>query len=634
MSALRVWRELHAEAREWQRESWQKFCDILPDDLRDLVGTRQGEGRVAVYGNTQVGKTTVMLRLLGIRETDMERVGNVLRGGRGLGRSATAVATEYQRSVDDHWHIDAPEMGHSPADSLNDDDTEKCLKELRIRMEAGKFDAQARPIIVHIPCGSFEEDSAPMNLLDLPGVGALGEREASWAARIASRYLPLMDLVLLVGRADDLSDFHPEAVAQSSGHKAMRYWTSFSDKFGLVLTHVAQSASIQQRIRRHDGPLSVDQLRRHVREEHAGDASVFDFPENARIYPLDLGDSWAKLAEKQPDIRAKTENCFKQMIRDLRRDIELAADPDRRSSILLKIKQPLAEKRHALQTEMKEVQTAYHERTTKRRQDIASLACERETLHDHINSLYKPPLQPTRSTVATNTLDTAYNCYDRKSSRNKDEESSLLTYLVKSKQKIREAVNKVQTEAELQSIPRDIIESYETAIMDCLKKIKDEYPGFIRNLFPGSDRNKYKKLADNTVKEAWTQVTHATAKYIEEIDRAEAAKIQNEIAEARFRVVSLEYDVATIEREIQAIETGCEEKVRRLEAEIDYVDQAKNYADKYHAHARQAFCRQVRAQVETMRAEPNHSVKFLRVLAVLHAIQGFEKLSCPADGGC
>ena len=61
----------------------------------------EGEKRrvlIGVYGPTQVGKTTLILKLLGIKENRIIELSSALRGKRQMGNSATVTTSIYQRS--------------------------------------------------------------------------------------------------------------------------------------------------------------------------------------------------------------------------------------------------------------------------------------------------------------------------------------------------------------------------------------------------------------------------------------------------------------------------------------------------------------------------------------------------------
>ena len=81
------------------RSSWPRSTTTCDANS----GTHSHEVRVVLYGPTQVGKTTLILRLLGLSDETTKEAQRVLRGGRGHGKSATASVTRYRLTHHDAW---------------------------------------------------------------------------------------------------------------------------------------------------------------------------------------------------------------------------------------------------------------------------------------------------------------------------------------------------------------------------------------------------------------------------------------------------------------------------------------------------------------------------------------------------
>ena len=111
------WQQLHARTREWAIEANDRWLAALSPDATGPK--RNPEAKVVLFGPTQVGKTTLLLTLLGIRDDAAEKVGTVLRGGRAHGQSSTALPMRYLRSRDDHWRLEAPDGLGQTADDVS-----------------------------------------------------------------------------------------------------------------------------------------------------------------------------------------------------------------------------------------------------------------------------------------------------------------------------------------------------------------------------------------------------------------------------------------------------------------------------------------------------------------------------------
>lgn len=81
-------------------EQYLNKNNLIPSERRDPKKLR-----IALLGNTQVGKTTLALRLLGARGKNLTKLGKELRGYQKTGKSATAIASIYY-ALKDHYRIE------------------------------------------------------------------------------------------------------------------------------------------------------------------------------------------------------------------------------------------------------------------------------------------------------------------------------------------------------------------------------------------------------------------------------------------------------------------------------------------------------------------------------------------------
>lgn len=89
-----VWLRKFRQRNDWAQRAYDRFItEVDPELVGDF--TRSEHITVVVYGTTQVGKTTLILDLLGIRKEVLPAVGKILRGGQQLGKSSTASPIRY-----------------------------------------------------------------------------------------------------------------------------------------------------------------------------------------------------------------------------------------------------------------------------------------------------------------------------------------------------------------------------------------------------------------------------------------------------------------------------------------------------------------------------------------------------------
>ncbi|KDB52821.1 hypothetical protein X805_15550 [Sphaerotilus natans subsp. natans DSM 6575] len=297
---------MHRQRLDWALRGHQAFLETLSADVRTRLsrGDEQGEAYVAVFGRTQVGKTTLLLDLMGVRGTALERVSLVLRGGRAQGQSATATAMEYRRSPDACWRLHLPQIDHPAGEQRIESDQAmtEALRALRERM--GSRDLQAdRPVSVAIPSDCFEAgdtQAQPVRLLDLPGDQPRDEIEAEHVAATARRHLPHADLILLVGRGDDLSFLRPQGLRLPD----IEDWQLMPERFRIVTTYTYTAQSVREAARAHltqgRTPLTAGFFRERLLQElrtFMPDLSP-DAARPERCFPLEFGQSWAEAGER------------------------------------------------------------------------------------------------------------------------------------------------------------------------------------------------------------------------------------------------------------------------------------------------------------------------------------------------
>lgn len=319
------WARVFPGTADWSQRAYQKFVAALSEETRRFIADRGDEATVVVFGPTQVGKTTLILGLLGVLPTQMLHVGALLRGGRSVGRSATPTAMQYTRSPDDYWHVSLD--GNDSR--LDDDGLVAALADLRRRVEAGEWTRTAAvqiriPAKYLVPGGA---DRPSIRVIDLPGDNPANEWEAAHVRTLSRRYVQLADLVLLVTRADNLGFFG----ANGLGDANIQGWRYMPARYRLITTYTFSPETMVGWVRRQldVGELSLATLRRLVAEEILTFDSTLDVEllSSAILCPVEIGNSWVSFVEQHPDLGAVLEPMMATMWRQLLADIAAAADP-------------------------------------------------------------------------------------------------------------------------------------------------------------------------------------------------------------------------------------------------------------------------------------------------------------------
>jgi hypothetical protein len=317
------WAQLSSGRIQWAFDAYDRFISGLGEEMRAHfpTGDARGDAYVVVFGRTQVGKTTLLLDLMGVSPQHAARVSKVLRGGRELGKSATATAMEYRRSPDNRWRL------YWKAEQVLDDDKamEEALGKLRENMSSGQLVVDA-PVKVSIPAHCFDaatDGTLHVRMLDLPGDNPRDDTEQKHVTDVAEKYVPNADLILLVGRADDLSFLNPDAMTLPR----IQDWRIIPQRFRIVTTYSFTPDSQRKAAQSFDGPLDAKYFRQRLREQ----IETFGrpLPESEvppdLLFPLEFGDSWANQAARGDGFHERVNPVVEQLKQQLRQAIKESA---------------------------------------------------------------------------------------------------------------------------------------------------------------------------------------------------------------------------------------------------------------------------------------------------------------------
>lgn len=201
-----TWPEVYQHRFEWAKSAHSKF--MLKFD-NDLYSTREIKDQifVAVYGASQVGKTSLILELIGVLPEHYSTVQNVLRADRDYGRSATSTVVRYRASSDSYWHIHDVGGNSNDRINLNNSQAKKVLAKIRSDMEVMGGQYNVEEIDISIPEEYLSKKSdryKDIVIRDLPGVKAENNNEREFVTKAIKDKIEKADLVLLVTTIDNI----------------------------------------------------------------------------------------------------------------------------------------------------------------------------------------------------------------------------------------------------------------------------------------------------------------------------------------------------------------------------------------------------------------------------------------------
>ena len=325
-NAIEYWHELHKRQSDWAFRAYGRLIQTLSEDVQEKLNLKDEAAQpyVVIFGKTQVGKTTLLLDLMGIAAEQMPIISEVMRGGREQGKSATATTMEYRASLGEYWGLTIP--GESaPRLLYSDQEMKRALGHLREVMESGQLVAES-PCVVHIPKRFFDTANSRatnVRILDLPGDNPANEQEQKHVNQMAKTYLPFADLILLVGRGDDLGFLKPEVITLPG----IEDWQAMPHRFRIVTTYSYTAQSVKDILRNDDAADESILRRRLIQEIERFGALNVAARDEALYFPLEFGNSWTGVQATEPELHQKMSPIIARLRAELLNQITKATTP-------------------------------------------------------------------------------------------------------------------------------------------------------------------------------------------------------------------------------------------------------------------------------------------------------------------
>ncbi|MEO3738952.1 hypothetical protein [Kosakonia oryzendophytica] len=302
----KFWHDLNAERYHWAEKCYATFlrqCDA--DRLIQTRGEVARQVSIIVYGPTQVGKTSLILTLLGVKESCFEEVSRILRGGQTLGNSATACTYRYRIAEDDSWYFS--HLAHG-LQRYSDEQATAVFSEIRQQMEHshGHFSS----IDIFIPARFFPTNNTQATqyiIRDLPGIHAANEVEREYVSVLMGQYLSSADVILLAGTVDSLGFLKPEA----QEHDVARDWLWQPHRYKIMLTRSYSNASVHALLQKGELKTPLDIRNYLLQQINTLDVMLPD-AFKTQLFPVECGHSWLHIQ--------KGDAGYAQLCRQLRDD--------------------------------------------------------------------------------------------------------------------------------------------------------------------------------------------------------------------------------------------------------------------------------------------------------------------------
>jgi len=337
----------------------------------DSILSTRTEPLVAVCGTTQVGKTTLILKLMGVSEevqgdsSDLVKLAKALRGNKHLkpGEGGTPTAITYSWSGDDKFHLRTnlnPDIKVSTLSEL-----EQKVQEVRNAMKAGKIQVSTDSWHhIRIPKRYAGKTPRDIALVDTPGKGVSNKEELTHLENIYRTLLPMANLVVFVERSSSIKELSEHELPGLGGLKEV------AERCALVISHAFTENSMREAMK--DADLTVEWIRNRISDEIKEEE--FDWsPDN--LFPLEYGTSWHNQMQNAPERAALEGPVIEEILKLLNEKIKKSQHPDEIVRQFLRIE--------------KQIVTTYDRKLKREEGDLHKLERDRDRIRNQMKESCK-----------------------------------------------------------------------------------------------------------------------------------------------------------------------------------------------------------------------------------------------------
>ena len=320
-----------------QRDNW-KFNTIenikrslfLYDDKisSSKAKLEKSEKLVVIYGLPQIGKTTLILNLLGIKKEFFSSVYDTLRADVEYGTSSTSTAIIYKCSENEQYGYAFKQnlMENIKMTYLSEGDLKKRLKEIRNSVESKKM--QTNILFIAIPKHYYSEsgiEHSNIDILDMPGVDSKNYKEKSHVDSLFKTYMALSSLCIIACTANQIQSIETLKLPNDDEDR----WSEIPSRYIVVTTKSYSQEIIKKELLK--GKRNYfDFIHQYYKDELR---KVLNPSTELEIYPVDVGDSFKALCKEIPSIKEKLEVTREKFFEEIRKTVQTRRGNDLKNII-------------------------------------------------------------------------------------------------------------------------------------------------------------------------------------------------------------------------------------------------------------------------------------------------------------
>ena len=305
------WNQLFLKKEDWQRKTFEMIkSDLLSAKDNRFVRYDNTEENhlVMIYGKSQVGKTTLILNMIGLKSDCFSEVYETLRAGVPRGNSSTSTAIIYAKSVNEQYGC-----ALSSINALSSKDTQyydkkgmiSHLEKIRQQVESNRVPPNSI-LFIYIPKDYFIQDSTAnsISIMDMPGIDSRNHKEDIHVQNLMTKYIPISSVCIIACRSNEIQSLETLVLPNHLEWKRMEH------RFILVITHAYNDGTTKQYFRTTPSKRTsnfydyvVDAYTQEIRK-------ILGTKNQTEVYPVDVGDTLTRLCNEE----IKRDNDRKEII--------------------------------------------------------------------------------------------------------------------------------------------------------------------------------------------------------------------------------------------------------------------------------------------------------------------------------
>lgn len=338
------------------------------------------EKLVVVYSEQpQVGKTTLILYLIGIKSDFINSVNKTLRGGITAGKSSTSTALFYKKSDTNNWKVT---IGKETNEFKNDKSVIECIKKVRESVENNSLDLQA--ICIHIPAKYFCDDldkEISLSILDMPGNNSKNEKERMHLSALYGKYLSISTVNIIVLNLNNINSLRHINYPNEDGAN----WYKKPSSYMVVATAAYDQKNIKSEI-----PKCEDFYTKVKNISKAELTRIF--PDcKVEIFPIELADYFDSLLNEFPEYEKRLINAQQKALIEIRESIK-KRNPKNLKSLLQNLHETILINRQKLEKEYNFEIQSINEEIKQLEESIENKRKESDFLKQKISQFQKKEL--------------------------------------------------------------------------------------------------------------------------------------------------------------------------------------------------------------------------------------------------